>query len=284
MYSDEDVPKKSGIFDRLEHTKGITQRIEVTGLNSAPSSSIFSRLGGKTDDDIDLDDEKAVAFAGILKSAPKKVKPIESSETQFVSVLNKYFGHFLQIVSIKKASKPQQKAILVKRIPAKAATMIADEYEAERMETGEKSVKFSSTDEILEYESRKVQARSNRLRLVKTSQNIRARLGLTTKSLTTKSDNTLLHRTKKIIKMKQPVKRANGQTLNVSALRSDEVEQSVKSRLSMKNGPEVNKLVNRIGRVSLNSRLGTKLKNGNQKSNKASAASSVFDRLGFNKK
>lgn len=187
----------------------------------------------------------------------------------------------LQIVSIKKSAKPQQKAILVRRIPAKAATMVADEYE--RMETGEKSVKFSSTDEILEIESRKpIAARANRINLVK-GQNIRTRLGLTTKT-DKLSQNALIHRTKKIVKLKQPVKRANGQLLNVSTMKSDELKTSVKSRLSMKNGPEVSKLVNRIGRVSLGSRLGTKLKNGNQKPIKSSSASSVFDRLGFNKK
>lgn len=70
--SDEGTKKKVGIFDRLEQTKaGSSQRIEVTGLNKLPSS-IFSRLGDKTDD-IDLSDEQAVAFSGILKSAPKKV-------------------------------------------------------------------------------------------------------------------------------------------------------------------------------------------------------------------
>lgn len=36
------------------------------------SASIFSRLGGKSDD-IEFEEERAVAFAGILKSAPKKV-------------------------------------------------------------------------------------------------------------------------------------------------------------------------------------------------------------------
>lgn len=75
VYADKEE-KKLGIFDRLEQTKkkSIEPQIKVTGLNSVPStsSSIFSRLGGKSDD-IDLDDEKAVAFAGILKSAPKKV-------------------------------------------------------------------------------------------------------------------------------------------------------------------------------------------------------------------
>lgn len=170
----------------------------------------------------------------------------------------------------------------MKRIPAKAATMVADEYETERMETGEKTVKFSSTDEILEYESRKHNAaRTNRIRLAG-AQNIRTRLDLPTKN-DKQTLNALLHRTKKIVKLKQSVKRANGQPLNVSTMKSDEEKKSVKSRLSIKNGPEVSKLVNRIGRVSLGSRLGTKLKNGNQHPIKSQSASSVFDRLGFNK-
>lgn len=154
--------------------------------------------------------------------------------------------------------------------------MVAD-YEVGRMETAKKSVKFSSTVEIIGIESRNhIVARSNRLRLIKAPNNVRARLGLNIKP-----DNPLLHRTKKVIKLKQPVKRANGQTLNVAPLKSDETKKSVKSRLSLKNVPEVNKLVNRIGRVSLGSRIG-KPKNG--KLNISTSASSVFDRLGFNKK
>lgn len=161
--------------------------------------------------------------------------------------------------------------------------MVAD-YELERMETGEKSVKFSSTDEILEIESRNqaAAARANRIRLIRASNNVRARLGLNAKP-----DNPLLHRTKKIIKLKQAVKRANGQTLNVAPLKSDEIQKSVKSRLSLKNGPEVNKLVNRIGRVSLGSRIGKPFRNGKLTINpppSSSSSSSVFDRLGFNKK
>lgn len=178
-------------------------------------------------------------------------------------------------MSIKKAAKPQQKAIFVKRIPAKAATMVADEYD--RMETGEKSVKFSSTDEILEIESRKQAVARSRIRLAQAN-NIKARLGLNTKNEHS-SQNAPLHRTKKLIKLKQPVKRTNGQPLNVSPLKSDELKTSVKNRLSMKNGPEVSKLVNRIRRVSLISRLG-----GNKNASKSQSASSVFDRLGFNKK
>lgn len=76
VYSDQEV-KKVGIFDRLEQTKcGPSQQIKITGLNkslSTASSSIFSRLGGKSDD-IEIDEDKALAFAGILKSGPKKVR------------------------------------------------------------------------------------------------------------------------------------------------------------------------------------------------------------------
>lgn len=178
--------------------------------------------------------------------------------------------------------------MLVKKIPAKAATMVADEYEA-RMETGEKSVSFSSTDEILEIESRRrVVARASKNRLLK-AQSVRERLGLSTAKLTaTKSahTDTQLHGTKKIVILKQSVKRNNSQTLNVSPLKSDEAKKSIKSRLTLKRalgGPEVNKLVNRIGRVSLSARLGTKAANGQHKA-KPSSSNSVFDRLGFNKK
>ena len=82
MYADKEE-QKLGIFERLEQTKkkSVQPQLKVTGLNSMPStsaSSIFSRLGGKSDD-FDLDDEKAVGFAGILKSAPKKVCSFSSN-------------------------------------------------------------------------------------------------------------------------------------------------------------------------------------------------------------
>lgn len=160
--------------------------------------------------------------------------------------------------------------------------MVADEYEAERLETGEKSVKFSSTDEILEIESRKHAVARSKIRLAK-MQNIQNRLGSTTKN-DKLTPNALLHRTKKMIKLKPTAKLANGQPINVSAMKSDEMKSSVKNRLSLKNGPEVSKLVNRIGRVSLSSRLGSNIKNGNRNVTKSQSASSVFDRLGFNKK
>lgn len=159
--------------------------------------------------------------------------------------------------------------------------MVADEYES-RMETGEKSVKFASVDEMIEIESRRqLIARNKRLRLNEAN-NVKARLGLNSKNNVPSPKQTVaaLQRAKKIIKLKQPVKRSNGQVLNVSALRSDEATKSVKSRLALKKGliddRSVKKIVDRIGRVSLKSRLG--------KSKPMANGNSVFDRLGFNKK
>lgn len=180
-------------------------------------------------------------------------------------------------MGIKKPTKTQQKFIVVKSISAKAATMVADEYMAR-----EKSVKFSTTDEILEIESRR-QALASRNKRLNSNQtiNVKSRLGMNKKpvQLSPQQTNALLQRTKKIVKLKQPVKRANGQILNVSHLKSDEVVKPVKSRLLMKrglaDGGSVKKIAERFGRVSLKSRLGK---------TKAKDSSSVFDRLGFNKK
>lgn len=65
--------KKKGIFDRLELERGSStdQTFQITaGLAGKPiSSSIFSRLGGKSENEEEID----AAFAGIFKSAPKKV-------------------------------------------------------------------------------------------------------------------------------------------------------------------------------------------------------------------
>lgn len=61
---------------------------------------------------------------------------------------------------IKKTVK-QQKVILVQKRPAKAATMVADEYEDERHDIPEKSVSFSSEDEVLEIEARPVAKKFN---------------------------------------------------------------------------------------------------------------------------
>lgn len=77
MYSDK-TDEKKGIFDRLDMPKAQVEpklkgpTIQITGLKK-PVTSIFSRLGGKNESD-ELTDEQSISFAGILKSAPKKVR------------------------------------------------------------------------------------------------------------------------------------------------------------------------------------------------------------------
>lgn len=198
----------------------------------------------------------------------------------------------LQLDGVKKVVA-SQKVILVKKIPAKAATMVADNYaNSTRMETGEKMVSFSPEDEILEIESRKALPRTNKNRPSK-GNDVRARLGVGSEH--PKQSNSLsqnaLHRTQRLVKLKQPVKRSNGAPIKTSGLKSDQMTKSVKSRLSLKGAiaaskPDVNKLVNRIGRVSLTSRLGKNSVDvgGKKSKSKAVSPSSVFDRLGFNKK
>lgn len=165
--------------------------------------------------------------------------------------------------------------------------MIADEYENERMDTGQKLVSFSAEDEVLEIESRQVNARRIKSQAFD-NKNVRARLGVVKgqKLPLSSKTNALLHRTQKTVKLKASPNRS---TLNLkvktSNMKSDEMlsAKSIKSRLNMKKGnaTDVRKIADRIGRVAISARLG----NGKEKKSTSSAASSsVFDRLGFNKK
>lgn len=69
--------KKRGIFDRLEQDKSPTdQTIHIAGLaGKSISSSIFSRLGRKSENEEEID----AAFAGIFKKAPKKVTELDAT-------------------------------------------------------------------------------------------------------------------------------------------------------------------------------------------------------------
>lgn len=80
-----------------------------------------------------------------------------------------------------KKTVKQQKVILIQKRPAKAATMVADEYDNDRNELPEKSVSFSSEDEVLEIEARPVQKQF----IVKKTVNaigVKTRLGMFNKS------------------------------------------------------------------------------------------------------
>lgn len=159
--------------------------------------------------------------------------------------------------------------------------MVADEYESERMDTGEKTVSFSTEDEILEIESRHMVTRVNRSRIKRNA--LKGRLGLRQGQQQGTQGASLLHQ-KRRIKLRNRLR--SDSVLKSSNLRSDHIlaKKSIKSRLNLKRAlkiePEVKQLVNQIGRVSLGSRLGgTQTTNGS-----SSSSSSVFDRLGFNNK
>lgn len=73
----------------------------------------------------------------------------------------------------------QQKVILVQKRPAKAATMVADDYDydSQRQDIPEKSVSFSSEDEILEIESRPLPKQFN-IKKPTNINSIKTRLGI----------------------------------------------------------------------------------------------------------
>lgn len=184
-----------------------------------------------------------------------------------------------------KKTVKQQKVILVQKRPAKAATMVADEYDDERLDLPEKSVSFSSEDEVLEIEARSVPKQFNIKKTTNVS-GIKTRLGLFNQNLKKKkliffstiaglgsNQNksqpiTSLNRSRKIIQTKtelrsmtktQPIKQS------WSKMKSDLIDSknvSIKTRLTLKNRP-----------VAAQSSV---------KPKKKETISSVFDRLGFN--
>lgn len=174
---------------------------------------------------------------------------------------------------------------MVRKIPAKAATMVADEYQ-QRMETGEKSVSFSNEDEILEIESRESLIRKhcekNKLRTIHTRLGINGRQQ--NQKLPPMQNKVLPNKTRKIIKLKP---NTTGSPNKITALKSDlKFNNSVKNRLTLKKSlknPDINNLVNEVNHVSISARLGS---NTGKKTlaSSSSSSSSVFDRLGYNKR
>lgn len=75
-----------------------------------------------------------------------------------------------------KKNVKSQKVILVHKRPAKAATMVADEYEFERNDIPDKSVSFSSEDEVLEIEARPVPKQFNTKKIANVK-SVKTRLG-----------------------------------------------------------------------------------------------------------
>lgn len=69
--------EKKGVFDRLEKEP----KIKLSGIAKPISSSIFSRLGGKSSSE-DILEEASSSFAGILKKNEAKVSDPNRSRTE----------------------------------------------------------------------------------------------------------------------------------------------------------------------------------------------------------
>ncbi|XP_059616863.1 uncharacterized protein C19orf47 [Phlebotomus argentipes] len=233
MDSDDEMPQMN--------KRDIT--FKVVGLDK-PTGSIFSRLGDKSRTDGRVI-ESTPSHAGILKNSPTKKMGI-----------------------VKKASA--HRVISVKRVPAKATTMVADEVEQQqKMELCEpqKSVSFSSEDEVVEFASRRA---SLKPKSRSTATNVRSRLGMKSGKTTTIA---VLHKTRKTIKMKPGIIK--------SKLRSDDIVNlktlPVHSRLDLKKRGgtlTANALAARIGEVTLNT-------SPVRRKEMKQGGSSVFNRLGF---
>lgn len=292
VYSDNNNDDKRKIFDRLEmpSTSNKTTSssasdchepiIKITGLHKS-MSSVFGRLGGKdtlNDEEDDALVEQSRSFSGILKNS--------------ASVKATAPGGGI----VKKVVKTQ-KVILVKKQPAKAVTMNAtvakvtarDNYlDGRTAESGgEKSVSFSSEDEILEIAPRpksvapatKTIVQQVRPKRMLPSVNVKDRLGFkTNKSMngTVNATDSLLHRTRKIVTLKP---NAAGRKLTSPKMQSDIMTNrriSVKSRLCLDDSSSTTNPIRQMARLSLKKTTTT-----TPPSRIAKSSSSVFQRLGF---
>lgn len=264
-------PKKFSIFDRLgsedngkevitelqQQQQQQTQKCQITGFSKTFTSSVFNRLGGKSDNDSDF------IGKGILKNSPTKksiISPISSS------------GAIVKRVSVPTISRNGQKVMLVKKIPAKAATMVADEIEMEKMELTEplKCVSFSSEDEIVEIAPRRliVKPRLKKIILGNNGKSIKTRLGL-------RSQDTL-YQTRKTIGFKNESPRKK--IILTQKLKSEQIKKElpIHKRLDFTNKKKINSdLVMKMEKVRLDP---TSMRLSG--SSNGGGGSSVFNRLG----
>lgn len=295
--------KKQGVFDRISSSKNHSdamdmdqddeppQTVRITGLDKV-NSSVFARLGGKSEDTFN----SATLTHDMPMSSRIKGVDFRSSSASSSGIL--------------KSPSPVKKRLVgseivsIKKVPAKAATMVADEYErspsiGQRLvfqnanamdhDQPQKSVKFSAEDEVVEIDTRRVMVKPKLLK-----NNIRQRLGAKQTATGMGKGKVLasLHATRKTIKLKgssgNNLSSRLGTTnkvklLRYGALRSEDLlqqtipSQTIHSRLDIHRKAE--SLANRIGRVSLDAQ-----KNGsNGGGGGVPKKKSVFNRLGFGK-
>ncbi|XP_065081308.1 uncharacterized protein LOC135703876 [Ochlerotatus camptorhynchus] len=289
-HNSDDNVDEDGDFGRRETPSKLASKVTLKGIEqfrpSKSSTSIFSRLGGKSKRDI------TDGPTGILKKSPNK-----------------------PLISDRKITTTSQKVILVKKIPAKAVT-VSDEEDfrmrkgnsrqrsySDRMDTGEplKMVSFSEEDEVLEIDPRPVGQASPkggaRMRFNEREIPVRSRLGHSPKQQVSP-----LRGPKKTVYMKgQKSPAGNITTLSPSSLSRSKMkadamllrsELPIKNRLNMaaRSGSPGKKVTanNRNDRLSLDSKLANlKLKGPGKPTSggrKSVPSGSVFDRLGYNRK
>lgn len=308
--------KKEGVFDRLSSNHhhhhnmnedvdmgdgdsepdagGPQTTVRITGLDKM-NSSVFARLGGKSGQSSSSSSSGSSSSPDLSTTLTNRFKSSNDSPKT---------AGILKNSPVKKRLVGNE-IVSIRKVPAKAATMAADEFERspsigqrlvfknssamdhDHHQRGSKSVKFSAEDEVVEIDARRVIAKP------KLKNNIRQRLGAKSPAPNGKASVLAsLHSTRKTIKLKSSgtnkVATHKVKLLKFGALRSEDLlqqtvpSQSVHSRLDFYKKAE--SLANRIGRVSLDN--GQKPSGGGGGVNSGGGIAkkkSVFNRLGFGK-
>ncbi|XP_053665539.1 uncharacterized protein C19orf47 [Anopheles marshallii] len=278
--------KRSSIFDRLnndsEPPSKVTPRapsLQHVTSSVVVSSSIFSRLGDRQADANGSSSTVRSTASSILKT----------------SITNN--GTTSAVTNIPPS---QQKVILIKKMPAKAALPTSsDEDEICAYPafggSGIKTVKFSGEDEVLEIAPRKPHKSSastpgSRLKFNEQEVSVKQRLGGVARKGANSTAGPVnrvpsFRGTKKVVHMKPQPKvspvRSGLKSDSIGAARS---KQPIKARLNLSSQTAVNEsklsIVKRMDRFSLDS----KATNNRRSAPAGNSSGTVFDRLGYNRK
>uniref|UniRef100_A0A182SK26 SAM domain-containing protein n=1 Tax=Anopheles maculatus TaxID=74869 RepID=A0A182SK26_9DIPT len=276
--------KRGSIFDRLNSSdseppsKVSPKQQTVQLISSSISSSIFSRLGDRQAND-----------NGSTSSST--VRSTTSSILKTANITNGTSSVLAKIPPV------QQKVILVKKMPAKAALPTSSDDEEMRDYaafggSGIKSVSFSEEDEVLEIAPRKPHkpatagAAGGRLKFNEQEISVKQRLGSGGRmgghsAASGARVSSSFHGTKKVVHMKpQPKVSPVRSGLKSDSLGGARSNQPIKARLSLgsQTAASTKPIVKRMERFSLDSKI-TKVRRG---APAVSSNGTVFDRLGYN--
>ncbi|XP_035916330.1 uncharacterized protein C19orf47 [Anopheles stephensi] len=280
--------KRGSIFDRLnasdsEPPSKVSPKTQTVQLvSSSISSSIFARLGDRQADD------NGSTSSSTVRSTASSILKTTNTTNGTSSVLAKI-------------PPVQQKVILVKKMPAKAAlpTSSDDEelgdYPAFGV-SGIKSVSFSEEDEVLEIAPRKLQkpaaagSAGGRLKFNEQEISVKQRLGGSGRmggnsTAAVPRVSSSFHGTKKVVHMKpQPKLSPVRSGLKSDSIGRARITQPIKARLSLGSqtaAASTKPIVKRMERFSLDSKMPKARRSAPAAS---SSGGTVFDRLGYNRK